>query len=230
MEKLLASIGIQEYNSFIYEYESVRIDWWDVDEKVSLEIEVHQHDDLQSELSVVFCLDTEGIAERTVVFYALFENAKLIDKAFVAKRVCTALGFESNFQFSEDQNAFIIESYEDAISILSKILDLLSNKEPLLVNDLKDKEESERSDIYFEVGDTLEHFIAMLAVNSDDINQGSIENVMELASLYEGNEYLEDLKRDVNSEIEKQRDFDISANDLNLVKKTIKNYTIKESK
>ena len=72
MKKLLANIGIDNLDSFIYEYEPIKIDWWDSENETSIEIESHQDDEGLYELSIVYCPEVEGIVERTIVLLIIW--------------------------------------------------------------------------------------------------------------------------------------------------------------
>ncbi|WP_299365910.1 hypothetical protein [Winogradskyella sp.] len=224
MEALLSNLGIDKLDSFIYEYNPIKLDWWDSENETSIEIEIHQNDDNVIELNVVFCPEAEGIIERTLVFTTSYKSDSTQTQAFIAKKVCEEMIKENSFEFSEEQNAYIIKSLEDSRKVMTEISNLISNKEPIYKIDLKQIEDED--EVPHETGDTLDHFIAMMYMNSLEFTEENIIENIELGYELEGPEYLSELKNDVISEIKLDfnEEYSLDDNTLEFIKKTIKNY------
>lgn len=79
MKRLLLKFGIDSLDDAIYEYASNALEWWDVENRTSFEIELRQIEDGLKSISVIFCPDVEGIVERNTVFESSF-NGKGIKK------------------------------------------------------------------------------------------------------------------------------------------------------
>lgn len=225
MNELLLNLGIDKFDSFIYEYEPIKLDWWDSENKTSIEIEIHQTEDKAIELNIIFCPEAEGIVERTLILTSSYKSNSILNKAFIAKKVCEEMIGKNSFQFSEDQNAYIIESLEDVKNVISEISNLISNKKPIYIVDLKQIEDEEEAS--FETGDTLEHFIAMIYMNSLEFTKENIIEYIELGYELEGSEYLIELKNDIISDIhlDFNEKYSVDDNTLEFIKKTIINYT-----
>ena len=80
-----------------------------------------------------------------------------------------------------------------------------------------------------ELGDTLEHFIAMMQMNSATFTKDGIVEHLEMATNLEGKDYIEELKNDANSDaiFDFQTENNISEESMKEIKKIIKTYTIK---
>ncbi len=226
MKELLINIGIDNLDSFIYEYEPIKLDWWDSKYETSIEIETHQNEDGLYELSVVFCPEVEGIVERTIVYIASYKSNSIQNQALIEKRICEELISSNTFDFSKEQNAYMINTYEDAKKAFNVISNLIVNKKPIYKVDLKQMEED--GDIVpYEMGDTLDHFIAMMYMNSTDFTEENIIENIELSIELEGDEYLTELKNDAENEISYsfQEDYDLDDETFEFIKNIIKNYT-----
>ena len=79
MKELLLKFGIDSLDDAVYEYASIALDWWDSENRTSIEIELHQIEDGSKSISIVFCPDVERIVERKKVFSSSF-NGKGIEK------------------------------------------------------------------------------------------------------------------------------------------------------
>jgi len=79
----------------------------------------------------------------------------------------------------------------------------------------------------YELGDTLDHFIAMMYMNSTDYTEKNIVENIELSIELEGTEYLSELKNEVDNEIPHnfKEDYDLDDETLEFLKKIIRNYT-----
>ncbi|WP_196889834.1 hypothetical protein [Aureivirga sp. CE67] len=228
MKEILQSIGIENLNSFIYEFDSVRIDWWDNKNETSIEIEIHEIENEVFELNVVFCPEVEGIVERTIILNSIFKFNSLENNAFIAKVICENLIPENTFTFSEEQNTYIIETFEDLKNVFKIISNLISNKDPKLIMDLNKVEDFDEEEMPYDVGDNLDHFIGMMYMNSIEITKENIIEYIGMALEFEGKEYFEILKEEVDVELHQdfQGDYGIETDGLELIKDTIRNYTL----
>ncbi|MEO0474322.1 MAG: hypothetical protein AAF206_32235 [Bacteroidota bacterium] len=227
MDELLDSLGIDRLDSFIYEYGPVTIDWWDAEYETTIEIEVHQNEEGFCGISVFFCPEWEGIVERTLVYTACFKAGSLGQPALIAEKIYQALLGSETFTFSKPQNAYIIDLYEDAEKAFSAISKLIANKKPTYLVDLKAREE-ENEPAPLEPGNTLDHFIAMMEVNSMEFTEEKIIENIEISIALEGAEYLSLLKKDVIDEIPQpiKEEYDLDDEMIGLFKKTIQGYKI----
>lgn len=195
MIQKLKKTGIDQLNNFLYEFKSIDLPWWDADNKTSLEIEVRQHTDKNDySLCVVFCPDAEGLLERTIVFYAAFNESDLTETTLIDKEVLENLQDSSTLEFSEDQNAYFTDSMNESKSILSHILFLVRDQPTVERFELDENETGELKE-----GDTLDHFIGMMQINSEEITKESINQYLAMGMEYEGQEYLEALQEDVKN-------------------------------
>ena len=224
MKQLLSNLGIDNLNSFIYEYEPINLNWWDSENETSIEIEVHLSEEDIVELSVVFCPEAEGIVERDLVFAMSFKSGSLQSDALIAKKVCEKIIRKNSFEYSEEHHGYIIRSFEDAREVMVEIADLLTNKVPIHKFDMTQSDDEE--EVSFKRGDALDHFIAMMYMNSLAYTKENIIENIELGLQYEGAEYLKDLKSDVLSEapLEIDEEYQVDEEALELIKETIKNY------
>lgn len=226
MEELLTNIGIDNLNSFIYEYEPIKLDWWNSEYETSIEIETHQDEEGFYQISIIFCPEAEGIVERSIVYIASFKSDSLKNQALIEKRIYEKLIRGMTFDLSEEQNAYITDSYKDAKNAFIEISNLVTNKNPIYKVDLK-KTEDDDDIVPYELGDTLDHFIAMMYMNSTNYTEENIVENIELSIELEGTEYLSELKNEVDNEIPHnfKEDYDLDDETFEFLKKIIKNYT-----
>lgn len=223
MIQKLKKTGIDRLDNFMYEFAPINLPWWDEDHQTALEIEVRTHEDKQDySICVVFCPDAEGLVERTIVFYAAFNEHELTETTLVDKDVLEHLQDNIQLEFSENQNAYFTDNFNDAKSILSHLL--------YLVQDQKTMERYELDEVDGELkeGDILDHFVGMLHINSEEFTKENIIRYLKMGIEYEGEEYLQALREDIQSGIEAgfQEDYaiDIDKEALALLVEVINNY------
>jgi len=219
MRKLLIDIGIKDLNSFIYEYEPTKLDWWDSENNTSIEIETHQDKEGLIELRVIFAPEAKGIIERTIIFIAFYKDNSLDAHAFITKKASKYLIPENNFEFSEKQNSFIINSAKYTKVIFAKILKIIKNKKPIHIVDLKQIVD-ETVETPCKAGETLKQFITMMNMNSIEFTKENIVNSIGVGVQFEGKKYLIELNNDLNSEL----NYNIDNKTFQLIKETIKDY------
>lgn len=69
MKELLLKFGIDSLDDAVYEYASNALDWWDSENRTSIEVELHQIEDGLKSISILFCPDNERIVERKKYFH-----------------------------------------------------------------------------------------------------------------------------------------------------------------
>ncbi|MEN7551304.1 hypothetical protein AAG747_25525 [Rapidithrix thailandica] len=225
MKELLQNIGIDNFHNFLYEYEPVLLDWWDPEHQTSIEIQVGKDEEGFIELTVFFCPMVEQIVERNPVFYTSFKEETIEGNTLIAKPVADRIASELTLEFSEEQNAYFTQSYPESKQILEELLNLLSNKTPLYTFDLNEEEE-QTEDLMPE--NALEHFIAMLSMNLEEMNQETILDGLEMAIAFEGVEYLETLKQELSKQetYDFEKKYGIDQNALALIKKIVESYEL----
>mgnify|MGYP003630925883 CR=1 FL=1 len=224
MKELLLKFGIDCAEDAVYEYASNALDWWDSENRTSIEIELHQIEDGLKSISIIFCPDVERIVERKKVFSSSFNGKGIKKNALVAKAVFENINCKFGLPFSDEQNAYITTKASESELVLDCILNLIGQKVPTFKIDLN---ESNREESSFEVGDTLEHFIAMMDMNSTDFTKENIIASLKVVINFEGDEYLDELKNDITSgkEFDYEVEYGVNKEKLNLIKETIINYT-----
>ena len=145
----------------------------------------------------------------------------LIHETLLATTVGDELLPDQNFGFSEEHQAYTIETFEEALMALKAILDLITNPDPVFISSLNEEDEE---DIEFEPGDTLDHFIAMMLMNDSPFTKEEIEDHIGIGVATDGEEYLTQLKADVNTDIDLDPDFEIDKQSLELVKEVVRGY------
>lgn len=131
---------------------------------------------------------------------------------------------EKSFQFLSDQNAYQINSSSEAKNAFIRITELILNKNPSAKFDLKESEDDDIGPA--EPGDTLDHFLAMMHMNSIEFTKENIVEYIEMSIDFEGPEYLVDLKSDVTGEIPDSiiEDYNLDDQIVSLIKSEINNY------
>lgn len=224
MKELLLKYGIDYTDDAVYEYASHPLDWWDSENETSFEIELHQIEDGLISISIIFCPDVERIVERKKVFSSSFNREGIKKNALVEKVVFENIDCKFALPFSDEQNAYITNKSSESELVLNRLLNLIGQKEPTFKIDLN---ESNHEEISFEVGDTLEHFIVMMDINSADFTKENIIDSLEVAINFEGDKYLDELKNDITSgkEFDYEEEYGVNNEKLNLIKEIITNYT-----
>lgn len=223
MKDLLKQLGIDELDSFVYEYEPIKLDWWDSEYNTSIEIETHETESGSHEIRIIFCPESEGVVERAVVFATILNNG-FLEETLLEKKLYEMLFNEKSFQFLSDQNAYQINSASKAKNAFLRITELILNKSPFAKFDLKESEDDDIGPA--EPGDTLDHFLAMMHMNSIEFTKENIVEYIEMSIDFEGPEYLVDLQSDVTGEIPDSitEDYNLDEEILNLIKSEIINY------
>lgn len=131
-----------------------------------------------------------------------------------------------NLAFSEENNACFIENFQKVREIVEKFISLIEDKKPIHKSDLNHVENLEEETPY-EIGETLEHFVAMMNANSVKLDKENVIYYIEMAVSFEGKEYLEELKKDSENDIvfDFQKEYEIDNETMNEIKEVIKNYT-----
>ena len=227
MKELLLKFGIDRLDDCICEYASDALDWWDSENRTSFEIEIQQIEDGLKSIRVIFCPDVEGLVERNVVFVSSFNDKGIKNNALVAKAVFENINCKFGLSFSDEQNAYITTKASESKLVLDCILNLIEQKTPIFKVNLNEPNYEESPP---EVGDTLDHFIAMMYINSVDFTKENIIDSLEMGINAEGGEYLDELKKDIASGKEYNYDGEYGVNEekLYLIKETITNYTQQE--
>lgn len=228
MEELLLKYGIDSFDDAIYEYASSALDWWDGENRTSIEIDIQQIEDGLTSLNVIFCPDDEGVVERINVFASSFNGKKIQKNALVAKVVFENINCELELPFSDEQNAYFTTKATESELVLACILNLIEQKKPIYQADLSkpnyEERPSDNEEIQYEVGDTLDHFIAMMYINSAECIKEHIIAVINMVT--EDDQYLDRLKNDVTSgkKFDFEELYEVNEEQLNLIKETILNY------
>ena len=228
MEDILTEIGVDHYSGYIYEYNPVKINWWNEKLETSIEIEIYKDEENLVDLSIIFCPFIEEIVERTIVFTSTFKEDSLVGNTIIAKSVAENLLPAINLEYSEKHNGYLIDSYLQSYDIFKKLTSLIVDKIPIVKLDLNSDEDLEE-ETATELGDTLEHFIAMMQMNSATFTKDGIVEHLEMATNLEGKDYIEELKNDANSDaiFDFQTENNISEESMKEIKKIIKTFTIK---
>lgn len=224
MKELLLKFGIDSLDDAVYEYASNALDWWDSENRTSIEVELHQIEDGLKSISILFCPDNERIVERKKVFSSSFNRKGIKKNALVATAVFENMHCKFKLPFSYEQNAYITTKSSESELVLERILNLIVQKVPTFKIDLNESNHEESS---FEDGDTLDHFIAMMYMNSVDYTKENIIDSIKVAINIEGDEYLVELKNYIRSgkEFDYEEEYGVNQEKLNLIKETIINYT-----
>lgn len=223
MIQKLKKTGIDRLDNFMYEFAPINLPWWDEDNQTALEIEVRTHDDKKDySMCVVFCPDAEGLVERTIVFYAAFNEHELTETTLVDKDVLEHLQDNIQLEYSENQNAYFTDDMNESKSILSHILHLVKDQETMERFELEDGEGE------LEEGDILDHFVGMLQINSAEFTKENITKYLQMGIEYEGQDYLQALRDDIKNGIEagfqEAYAVDIDKEALDLVVEVVNNY------
>ena len=225
MKDLIAEIGIDQLDGFIYEYKPVLLDWWDSEHKTSLEIELHQNEGI-TELQVIFCPEVEGIVERTPVFMATYIGEELEGVALVADAVKVELLPDKELAFSREREAYILPSMVEATEMFSKIIALIEEREPWEIIDLNEGEEEDDEEYISQPGETIGHFIAMMHMNSVRFKKANITSYIEMGIGMEGEEYFTELKADAELDLPNayKEDYGVKDRIYQRIRKTILEY------
>ena len=224
MKELLLKCGIDCLDDCIYEYASYALDWWDSENRTSFEIELQQIEDGLKSIRVIFCPDVEGLVERNIVFVSSLNDKGIKKNALVTKAVFENINCKFGLPFSDEQNAYITTKASESELVLDCILNLIEQKTPLYKVGLN---ESNFEESPSEVGDTLDHFIAMMYMNSVDFTKENIIDTLEMGINAEGGEYLDELKKDIASgkEFDYEVQYGMNEEKIYLIKETITNFT-----
>lgn len=225
MKQVLIPFGIDQFDHFLYEFEAIELKWWDSEHKTSMEIEIHEDEKDCTFLNVVFSPDIEGIVERTVVFFTSFHKNRIIETSLIAKCVLENIQAKVDLGFSAEQNAYQTGSFSKSQSILSNILNLVKGKSIVCKSDLNG---ISTQPCNAEIGDTIDHFLALMHINSSEFTKENILNCIEQGIAFEGKEYVEKLKQDVNSgmSFDFEEQYGVNGKTLNFAVETIKSYNI----
>jgi len=219
----LSKVGITPQRHFIYDYGPVKIDWWDSENKTSIEVECQQHEDGWNVISVIFCPNVEGIVERTVVFYTSYQGNNIEDRTLIAKSVFENIANNLKLPFSEEHQAYFTRSISETRATLTNLLNLIQHPEPLYKFDLSAKDEDESRS---EIGETIEHFLAMMSINSTEFTKENIIDSLEIGLQTEGIEYLKNLQKDIETQpgLDFYETYGVEQDTVNLIKEAIYNY------
>jgi hypothetical protein len=222
MKDLLRSVGIEAFDSFIYEFEAVQLDWWDTRYKTCIEIETHQEDE-KLFVSVIFMYDTEAIVERTVVFYGVFDEQNLQEDTLLAKKLGDQLVSNVSYTFSSEHQAYLVTTFIDTQEIFQGILNLIKNKQPVYIADLDESEDDDDDDWNPEKGEALEAYIFNLSINTDDFSEEDIVYYFGMFKDFEGEVAFKALIDDVvnDAEVDLSED-EIDAVILQRIRSTLK--------
>lgn len=229
MEELLASVGIENNYSCMYEYESIQLDWWHTEHKTHIGIGIREADEGWTEITVVFFPDVDSMFNRMnddeIIFNTYYKDDKLRHRSIVEKKTYEFLVKEHLFQYSKDLEAYESDSYESTQHVLRQILDLIVTKKPAQVFE-ENWDAMDDDDIPLEIGDTLDHFIAMMYANDTPYIAKEMINGLELAFELEGIEYIEQLKKDIEapSKYNFQKEYEVNEAALKIIQETIRNY------
>jgi len=198
MKKILHSVGIDSYDSFIYEFEPVQLDWWDTKYQTCIEIETHLNEGILT-VQVIFVPHTDDLVERTVVFFSVFEEQQLKEDTLIAKALKDQLISNSSYDFSSDHQAFLVKNYAESEDIFERILNLIENKTPAFIVDLKQLEDDD--DWVPEKGEALEAYIFNLSCNTDDFSKEDIVDYFEMFEEFEGEVAFKALIEDIQNQV-----------------------------
>lgn len=223
MKQILTPFGIDQFEHFSYKFEAIELKWWDSEHKTSIEIEVHEDEKDCAFLNVVFYPDFEGLVERTIVYFTSFHQNRIIDTTLVVKCVLENTQTKIDLGFSKEQNAYHTGSFSKSQSILSSILSLVEGKSIICKSNLNDLDASPCN---AETGDTIDHFFAMMHINSIEFTKENIINYIEQGITFEGKEYVEKLKEDLNSGLsfDFEEQYGVNGEILNFVTEIINNH------
>ncbi|WNJ20704.1 hypothetical protein [Pontibacter sp. G13] len=140
MKSTLAAYGIELLPSAIYEFSPQSLPWWNPDQPSRIDLEMHQAPNQPNvyQLSVALTTEVEGEAERIMVMLILLDGDQLAHPVLVAQALGAQLGLEGKHPFSEEQNSFVVESMEEAQSVLTSTLDLIEEPADVLIYDMKE--------------------------------------------------------------------------------------------
>lgn len=223
MKALLKSIGIDHSGSFIYEYSPINLPWWDYTHETAVEIEIHQAKDGFQTIEVIFTPEAEGVLKRTLIFYTALNGTQLADETLVAKPVFEQLALDFDLMYSDELSAYEVSTYAQTQRIFAALLQLLKLKAPVQQFDL---DELEDDDFIPEIGDTLNHFIAMMHLNNAPYTERNVTSHLQTAVTLEGTEYLTELLADVNSgeTFDFEAEYGIAPATLNMLMASIREY------
>ncbi|MEZ4884720.1 MAG: hypothetical protein R3E32_08355 [Chitinophagales bacterium] len=229
MKEILHKFSIDQFDDIIYEFAPLEINWWDSEHRTSIEVEIHRDAKDLFFLSIIFSPDIEGIVERTVVFFTSFHNKKILETTLVAKCVLENTQEKIDLGFSAEQNAYYTSSFSKSKALVNNILSIAKNCSPPQKFDLNS---AETTVCTTEIGDTIDHFIAMMHINEKAFTKTNILDNIEQGIKFEGIEYVEDLKKDVDSGLlfNFEEQYEVSGETLNLVFEVIKNYSYNPKK
>ena len=227
MKEIFNRLGIEEFGRFIYEFSPVELPWWDSENQTSIEIEFQEGENSEVNASIIFCPEVEGVIERTIVFDITFDlkGNTILDNTLIAKAVCENLNLHEGLNFLSENNAYATASYDESVKLLNGVLRLIVDKSPLHAFNLNDMTESE-GDYEQEAGDFLDHFLAMMHFNSIPCTEENIINQLGVGKQLEGEEYINGLKKDVDSEIaiDFEERYGLSDDSLKMVKDVIRGF------
>ncbi|EAY26579.1 hypothetical protein [Microscilla marina] len=196
MIQKLKKTGIDRLDNFLYEFAPIDLPWWDKDHLTTLEVEARTHEDKQDcSICIVFCPEAEGVLERTIVFYAAFNDRELTETTLIDKDVLEHLQDDIQLEFSENQNAYFTDDFNETKSVLSHIFHLVKDQKTV------ERYPLEEGDGELKAGDVLDHFIGMIHINSAEFTKESIAEHLKTGIEYEGQEYLEALQEDIKNGI-----------------------------
>jgi hypothetical protein len=223
MKDIFKKFGVVESDNAIYEFESIKLDWWDSKNKTSVEIEI-QYDEDWCCLDIIFCPEVDEIVERIIVYSTVFKDDKIAENTLIAEVLLKNLKIDNSLSFSEENNAYLTDSFSESKKILAKILDLVKNTKPINIINIDEIEEDED---FSELGETLNHFVAMMVMNSTEFTKENIIKSLELAIQIEGVGYLKELRIDaITGDLEDyEEEFEIDTETLKLLVEVIGNYS-----